>query len=93
VVLLGDREWVVVVVVRVGDEERMVVFGLAVVTVVALVGGAETPAGPLVAWQLAVTLWTGGVPGGSMSIGGVSGGALTVKVSSVPSRSVAVTAH
>src|SRR5436305_6872834 len=84
---------VVVVVVRVAEEEWVVVFSLAVVTGVAALGGAGTPAGLVVAWQLAITLWTGGVPGGSKSIGGVPGGALTVKVSVVPSRKVAVTVH
>jgi hypothetical protein len=44
----------------------------------------------LVVTQSAVTLLTE-VPGGSMSAGGVPGGALTVKVSVVPLRSVAVT--
>ncbi len=68
----------------------VVVFWLTAVTGVAPLGGA---AGLVVAWQSAVTLWTGGVPGGSMSMGGVPGGALTVKVRVVPSRRVAVTVH
>jgi hypothetical protein len=47
----------------------------------------------VVVWQLAVTLWTGGVPGGSIWAGGVPGAALTVKVTVWPSSRVAVTVH
>jgi hypothetical protein len=47
----------------------------------------------VVGWQLAVTLWTGGVPGGSIWAGGVPGAALTVKVTVEPSSSTAVTVH
>ena len=87
--------WVgVLVVAWVGDEGWAVVFWLVVVvTGVAASGGATTPAGVVVVWQLAVTFCTAGVHGGSISIGGVPGGALTVKVSTVPSRRVAVTVH
>lgn len=92
--LLEGEEWVVVVAgVWVGGEEWAVVFSRAVVTVVAAVGGAESPAGAVVARQLAMTLWTGGVPGGSIAVGGVPGGALTVNVTVVPFRRIAVTVH
>lgn len=78
---------VVLVVVGVVDCGVEVVFELVVVTVG--VGVEVVAAG----WQLAVTLWTGGVPGGSIEAGGVPGGAFTVKVSTWPSSSVAVTVH
>ena len=51
------------------------------------------PAEVLVVSQLAVTLLTGGVPGGSMSAGGVPGAAVTLKVSVWPFSRVAVTVH
>jgi hypothetical protein len=93
VVLLGDEDsGVVVVVVWLGAGGWGLV-ALAGLTVVAVLGVAGSPAGVVVARQLAVTLWTGGVPDGSMSIGGVPGAALTVKVSVVPSRRTAVTVH
>ena len=63
----------------------VVVDGLLVVTVTAGVVGV------LLVWQLAVTFWTGGVPGGSICAGGVPGAAFTVKVTVWPSSSVAVT--
>ena len=84
---------VVVVVVWVGDEAWVGGFTVVVVTVVTAGGATETPAGVVVAWHVAVTLWTAGVPGGSISIGGVPGGALTLKVSTVPLSRVALTVH
>jgi hypothetical protein len=68
----------------------VVVFGVVeVVVVVTVVVGVVLVDG----WQLAVTLATGGVPGGSIWAGGVPGAALTVNVSVWPSSSVAVTVH
>jgi hypothetical protein len=76
----GDCWGVVVVVVFVGVVLCVVV--TVTVGVVVVVG-----------WQLAVTLWTGGVPAGSIWEGGVPGGAFTVNVITWPFRSVAVTVH
>lgn len=61
------------------------------VEVVTLAGGPLLVV--VVGWQLAETLLTGGVPGGSIWEGGVPGGALTVKVTVWPSSRVAVTWH
>ena len=93
VVLLCDGERVGLVVVWVWDDGCVLELLLAGVVAVGAPEGAVTPAGGVVGWQLAVTLWTAGVPGGSMSIGGVPGGALTLKVSMVPLRRVALTVH
>jgi hypothetical protein len=58
-----------------------------------LVGGAEPPGVVVVGSQLATTLWTGGVPGGSIAAGAVPAAASTVKVIVEPLSSVAVTVH
>lgn len=72
---------------RVRDEDRTV--RCLLVRVAGLAGAAE----PAPVWQLALTLCTADVPGGSMLIGAVPGGALTAKVSVVPLSKVAVTTH
>jgi hypothetical protein len=64
---------------------------LVLVVVLPLVALPPDPPPALVVSQLALTLLTGGVPGGSICAGGVPGVALTVNVSVVPLRSVAVT--
>lgn len=79
-VLLWDEERVLV---RVGDDGCVVDFLLAGVPA-AWLDGAGVPAGFVVVWQLATTLWTGPIPGGSIWDGGVPGGALTLNVSTVP---------
>ena len=68
-----------------------VTVGLEVVGVVTVLGGGAVPT--LVTTQLAVTLWTDCVPGGSMSIGGVPAGAVAVEVTVVPLSRTAVTVH
>ena len=82
--------------VEVGDGLLVVVVGVVdvvlvcdgvVAVTVGVVGVVE------VVWQLAVTFWTGGVPGGSICAGGVPGAAVTVNVTVWPSSSVAVTVH
>jgi hypothetical protein len=71
-----------------GDEKRR---ALVLVEAAGALADPEPPPAMLVVSQLAVTLATGGVPAGSMLAGGVPGGTLTVNVSVVPLRSVAVT--
>jgi hypothetical protein len=75
----------------VGEVLVVVVFGVVEGVVVVTVGVGEVVV--LDGWQFAVTLDTGGVPGGSIWEGGVPGAALTVKVNVWPSSSVAVTWH
>src|ERR1700736_5648782 len=84
----------------VGDEEGVGVWGVVVVGVVEVVVGVVVTvtvgAGGVVVvpgGQMALTLWTGGVPGGSIAEPGVPGAAFTVKVTTWPSSSVAVTVH
>lgn len=73
----------------------LVVVGVGVVLVVVPVEVVTDVVGVVLVdgWQLALTLETGGVPGGSICAGGVPGAALTVKVTVCPSSSVAVTSH
>jgi hypothetical protein len=70
---------------------------IAVTVGLEVVGAVTAPVGDavltLVTTQLAVTLWTDCVPGGSMSIGGVPAGALAVEVTVVPLSRTAVTVH
>jgi hypothetical protein len=75
--------------------ELVVVVVLVVGVVLVEVGPAVTVGVVLVVVgaQLAVTLWTGGVPGGNIEAGDVPGAALTLKVSVCPLTVVAVTVH